>query len=175
MKKSINSITWNRLHLIILGLILIFSFAVRFNQIATVPTGALIDEAHFGYLAYSLLETGKDEHGVSWPLLFKGFGDYPKLPMGVYALLPFVKFLGLNNAVIRYPSVLAGTLIVLGAYLLIRAVTSSKRLSLGALITATSPWTFVLSRFGFESNLALCFLYFCSLVNSTRYPESIIN
>ena len=147
-------------HYFLLAVILIFAFSLRFYKISSIPAGSLIDEAHFGYLAYSLLETGKDEHGVSWPVIFTGFGDY-KLPLGTYVLLPFVQFFGLNNGVIRYPSVIAGTLLVLGAYLLVRQVTKNREFGLiGALITATAPWTFILSRFGFESNLALCALMF---------------
>lgn len=148
------------LHIILLLAICCLAFGTRMYQIGTVPQGALIDEAHFGYLAYSLLETGKDEHSVSWPILFTGFGDY-KLPMGAYVLMPFVQTFGLDNAVIRYPSVIAGTLLVLAAYLLVREVTRNKHLGLlAALVVSVSPWTFLLSRFGFESNLALCCMMF---------------
>lgn len=168
------TIRFSILHYALFCLIILFAFGIRVYHIGSIPEGALIDEAHFGYLAYSLLETGKDEHGVPWPLLFTGFGDY-KLPMGVYTLLPFIKFFGLNNAVIRYPSILAGTILTLAAYLVAKEVTKNRNYGLlAALITALSPWTFILSRFGFESNLALCCLMF-ALWFSVRGLRSLSN
>lgn len=140
--------------LALLFIVLMAAF-VRIWWLDSAPKGGLIDELHFGYLAYSIIETGKDEHGVSWPLLFKGFGDN-KLPLGVYTLVPFVKLFGLSNDVVRYPSVLAGLIVVIASYALVRSLGLPKRLGLiAALISAVSPWPFFLSRFGFESNLGL--------------------
>ncbi|HYD35337.1 MAG TPA: glycosyltransferase family 39 protein [Vitreimonas sp.] len=145
---------------LVLLAIVIFAFGIRLLQLDQAPKGALIDEAHFGYLAYSLLETGKDEHGVSWPIIFKGFGDQ-KLPGYGYALLPFVKVLGLSTFTIRIPSLLAGTFLVLAVYLLIKELRLDTRWALfGAFVTAVAPWSFFLSRMGFESNLALVFWVF---------------
>jgi 4-amino-4-deoxy-L-arabinose transferase-like glycosyltransferase len=123
------------------------------------PKGALIDEAHFGYLAWSILDTGKDEHGVFLPLNFKGFGD-DKLPLQVYLLVPVVKLFGVSVETIRYPSIILGSLLTVVLYLLSRRFGFSHKWSvLAAILVALSPWTFILSRFGFESNVALFF--FC--------------
>ncbi|NCN82822.1 MAG: glycosyltransferase family 39 protein [Candidatus Pacebacteria bacterium] len=143
-------------HLVLLTIILL-AFSIRIFLLSTAPSGALVDEAHFGFIAKSLLETGRDEHGVLFPLIFKGFGD-DKLPAMAYFMTPFVKIFGLSIFSIRFPSVLIGVCIVLAIYALLRELRFSKNLSLfGAFVTAISPWTFVLSRFGFESNLALLF------------------
>ena len=56
-------------------LILVIAVLLRFWQINTLPS-LNPDEAALGYNAYSLLKTGKDEHGISWPLHFKSFSDY---------------------------------------------------------------------------------------------------
>ena len=40
------------------------------------PPALNADEAAFGYNAYSLVETGKDEHGNAWPIHFQSFNDY---------------------------------------------------------------------------------------------------
>lgn len=142
-----------------IGAIIVFSFLLRGFLLNSAPIGALIDEAHFGYIAYSLLETGKDEHGISWPLIFKGFGDQ-KLPLYGYSLLPVVKWFGLSNVTIRIPSLIAGTAIVLLMYAMVKRIFRSHLLAISmALITIISPWPFFLSRFGFESNLGLAF--FC--------------
>jgi len=117
----------------------------------------LVDEMHFGYIAWSIAETGRDEHGVPTPLVFEGFGDQ-KLPGQVYLLVPLIKLFGLSNTVVRLPSAVAGALLPLAIYWLIRQGRFSKTT---ALVTATStaiiPWTFMLSRFGLEANIGLLF------------------
>ena len=73
---------------LLLSVILLFAFLVRFGGVGDYPS-LNSDEAAIGYNAYSLLQTGKDEHGQSWPLHFKSFGDYK--PGGYfYLVLPFV-------------------------------------------------------------------------------------
>lgn len=142
--------------ILILLLIVLIGFAIRAWRLDTAPKGALIDELHFGYLAYSLLETGADEHGQRWPILFRGFGDQ-KLPAYAYALLPVVRVLGLTVQALRIPSLLAGSALILGIAWLLKEWQLGWKWSLwGAFITALIPWSFFLSRIGFESNLALC-------------------
>ena len=140
-------------------LLLLFTVALllRFYKLDTIPTGVLDDEASYGYIAYSLLETGKDEHGVTAPLHFKAFGD-EKLPAYAYILVPTVKLFGLNNFATRLPSAFAGALLVIVLYAMLRKLDLSEVQSLfGSLVVAISPWTIVLSRFAFESNIALVF------------------
>ncbi|MBW7955377.1 phospholipid carrier-dependent glycosyltransferase [Patescibacteria group bacterium] len=143
----------------ILSLVVVFIVAItlRLYQLDLSPRGALIDEAHFGYLAKSLLLTGKDEHGQAWPIVFKGFGDQ-KLPGYAYILIPFVKIFDLSVMTIRLPSVIVGSLSVILVYVLARKVGFRHWSAwIGSLLMAVSPWPFFLSRFGFESNLGLFF------------------
>jgi 4-amino-4-deoxy-L-arabinose transferase-like glycosyltransferase len=121
------------------------------------PQGLLIDEAHYGYIAHSLLETGKDEHGMAYPVIFRGFGDQ-KLPVYGYVLMPFIKWFGLTATAVRLPSAVAGALLVPVMFWLLREFGVSRKSALvGATLVVFSPWTFILSRFAFESNLALLF------------------
>lgn len=146
----------------ILALLLIvaFGFSIRLFKITQAPKGALIDELHFGYLAYSLIETGMDEHGISYPVIFKGFGD-EKLPAYAYVSIPFVKAFGLEVLAFRLPSLLMGTALIIAMYWLVIEIGLEKRWALfAAFITSISPWPFFLSRIGFESNLALGFYGF---------------
>ena len=78
-------------HKIFLIIVLTIAFLIRFINLNSTPA-LNPDEAALGYNAYSLIETGKDEHGTSWPLHFKSFGDFK--PGGyVYLAIPFVKIL----------------------------------------------------------------------------------
>jgi len=147
--------------------ICIFAAFIRIYRIDSAPRGATVDEIHFGYLAYSIGETGNDEHGVHLPLIFKGFGD-DKLPLQTYILVPIVKFFGLNNTTVRIPSIVAGLMLILVMYALVRELGMSRSAGIfTAMIVAISPWSFFLSRFGYESNLGLL-LFSASLYFSLR-------
>lgn len=155
MQKSKLFLKNNILVLVALFFIVFIGAFLRFWHIDTAPKGALIDELHFGYLAESLILTGKDEHGESWPVIFEGFGDR-KLPAMAYLDIPSVAAFGLTLVAIRVPSAVAGTLLILASFWLLWEITRRKKWALfAALITAISPWSFFLSRFGFESNIAL--------------------
>ena len=140
---------------LLLLLIIVFGFLIRSYHLTEAPRGALIDELHFGYLAHSLLETGADEHGERYPIIFRGFGDQ-KLPAYAYATMPFIAFFGLEIVAFRAVSLIAGTALIIAMYWLSLEMGVQKKWAIGvAFLTAVSPWSFFLSRIGFESNLAL--------------------
>jgi 4-amino-4-deoxy-L-arabinose transferase-like glycosyltransferase len=141
--------------------ILIFASILRLALLDKFPAGFNADEASIGYNAYSLIETGKDEHGVSWPLVFRSFDDY-KPPVYFYLVLPFVKVLGLTVLAVRLPSALLGIASVLLLFLLTKRLFPDKIKSrlpeLSALILAISPWHLQFSRGGWEVNVATFFI-----------------
>lgn len=116
------------------------------------------DEAAIGYNVYSLLETGKDEHGNPWPVHFQSFNDYK--PGGYfYLVLPFVKLLGLNEWSVRFPAALLGVLAVYIIYLLSLKLFRKENISLiAATLLAISPWHIHFSRGGWEVNAATTFI-----------------
>lgn len=148
--------TKNKIYfLIILFLAVIF----RFWQLDKLPLSPNWDEISHGYNAYSLLKTGKDQWGSSWPLFnFRAYGDYPTA-LNLYLILPFIALLGLNTLAIRLPSALLGLGFTLVVYFLARVITKNRSLSLMAFaLAAFSPWTFFTSRAVFQSNPAQVFL-----------------
>ncbi|MCL2110050.1 phospholipid carrier-dependent glycosyltransferase [Microgenomates group bacterium] len=148
--------TLARLRFLFLALLLIVSFALRFWRISSVPLGLTVDEANFGYIAHSLAQTGKDEHGFSYPILFQAFGE-GKLPALAYILFPLARFTGtMNSFLLRSPSALFGTISIGLFYWLCRRFNLRVKTSL--IMTALfsfSPAPFYLSRIAFESNIAL--------------------
>ena len=60
---------------IIFGIIFIALF-LRVFLLDKIPYGFYADEASSAYDAYSLLLTGKDRYGETFPLLFRSFDDY---------------------------------------------------------------------------------------------------
>ena len=135
--------------------IVLLGFLFRLVRVADIPPGLNRDEAAIGYTAYSLLKTGKDEYGKSWPLSLKSFGDW-KLPGYVYITIPSVALFGLSEFAVRFPSVLAGTLTILLSYLIVKELFKNKTLALvSALLLAISPWHIFFSRVTSEANMAV--------------------
>jgi len=138
---------------LLLFLILGLAFFLRFYRLGSYPA-LNADEAAIGYNAYSLLETGRDEHGNSWPIHFQSFNDF-KPGLYFYVVMPFVKVLGLNEWAVRIPGALAGALTVWVVFLLVIELFNNKKQSLlAALLLAISPWHIHFSRGGWEVNMA---------------------
>ncbi len=142
---------------ILLGIFLLgFILRVIFLDIA--PPGFNADEAALGYNAYSLLKTGKDEWGASFPLVFKSFSDY-KPGLYVYLAIPFVAFFGLNELAVRLPSILLGSLSIILIYLLAKELFKKETAALAsAFLLSISPWHLHFSRGAWEANVATFFI-----------------
>ena len=125
----------NNFYLIVIIFLAIILRVVLLNE---VPNGFYSDEASIGYNAYSILKTGKDEHGMLLPLYFKAFGEY-KNPVYIYSVIPFINIFGLNEFAVRLTSALFGTLTVIFTYFLAKEL-FHKRVGLwAALFLAISP------------------------------------
>ena len=161
-------------HKIILIAILILAIFLRFFNLSSNPPSLYWEEAALGYDAYSILKTGKDFHGNSWPLIaFESFGDY-KPSVYFYAAVPSVAVFGLTPFAVRFPSALFGSLTVLLIYFLTLKLLKSRPTALiSAFLLAISPWHLQLSRAGFEANLGLflttlgAWLFFKGLTKKT--------
>lgn len=140
------------------SLIILLSLVLRFFKLGSVPPSLYWDEASLGYNAYSVLKTGRDEFGIKFPLdKFIAFGDYK--PVGyIYATIAPIALFGLNEFAVRFPSALAGTLMVVLSFFLARKLLGNPNIALvSAFLLAISPWSLHLSRAAFESNLAAFF------------------
>lgn len=142
---------------IILFLILILALILRGYKINSLPS-LNPDEAALGYNTYSLLLTGKDEHGHTWPLHFQSFGDFK--PGGyVYLDLSFIKTLGLTSLAVRLPNLIFSLLTIYIIYLLVNLVAENSIIALlSAFVLTISPWHIHFSRGAWESSTALFFL-----------------
>ncbi len=152
------------------------ALGLRLYNVRDNPPALSWDEVSIGYNAYSILKTGRDEHGRFLPIdTFIAYGDY-KPPLALYITVPFVALFGLNELAVRLPSVLFGTLTVLLTYFLVvelfkdngQETISNKQADrllftaycpiLSSALLAISPWHINLSRAGFEATIALFFI-----------------
>ena len=138
-------------------LIVLFSLLIRVVGLEKSPATIGFDEAALGYNAYSLLKTGKDEYGYSWPLSLRSFNDY-KPALYSYLSMPFIAVMGLTQASTRMVSALAGTISVIIMYFLIkRWVKDEVWVMLLWVAVSVQPWRLHFSRIAFESNVASMF------------------
>ncbi len=158
-------------HFLILTLAL--ALLLRVSNLSTNPPGLNWDEVSMGYTAYSLLETGRDEWGEPWPIIFRSYGEW-KSPVYIYLLIPSIKIFGLNEWGVRLPAALFGVLTVYLTYLLATRLYSRRVGLFSAFLLAVSPWHLMLSRPAFEAGVALglilagIYFYIMSLDKNTK-------
>lgn len=150
----------------VLPLILLLALVLRVAWLDKYPIGFTPDEASFGYDAYSILKSGRDQWGHSLPLILESFGDF-KSPLYTYLTIPSVAIFGLTKFAVRLPNAILGTLAVLVVYLLAKKLFSAKQQApldgekiafFSSFLLAISPWHIMLSRGAFEANLTTFFL-----------------
>lgn len=147
----------------VLTLIVLLAFVLRFYNLSLNPPALTWDEVSWGYNAFSIGQTGKDEFGNFLPLTYlESFGDF-KPPVYAYLSVIPVWLFGLNEFSTRFASALFGSLTILISYLLILELFfNSKNKKTYGLLTAflltISPWHILLSRAAFEANLATFFI-----------------
>lgn len=155
----------SKITLLILILITFVGLIIRIYKITSSPAGLYVDETSIGYNAYSIITTGRDEHGKFMPLFFEAFGEY-KLPVYIYAVAATQLFTGPTDLSVRLPSVIFGILTIPLIFLLSKELLKNnpnliiKNLvpPLSAFLLATSPWHFQFTRPGFEASAGLFFL-----------------
>lgn len=141
---------------IVIVLIVLFGFFVRITALSEIPPSLNWDEVSHGYNAYSILTTGRDEWGQTFPIAnFRAYGDYP-LALNLYLTIPSIAMFGLNEFGIRFPHALLGSLTVIASFFLVLGVTRQTKMSLlASLLVAIEPWYIFPSRFVLQSNLSV--------------------
>lgn len=171
---------------ILLFLIIVLALFLRLVWFDRVPPSLYSDEVSQGYNAFSLLKSGADEYGKSWPVAFRSFGDW-KPPLPTYLIMPGVYFLGLNVWGVRLPGVILSVLAVILVFLLVRDwlilyQEKNKKLLkrnfivkialLSTLFLTISPWHIFQSRVAMLVNVTFFFLVLglWSFVKSIKNP-----
>lgn len=143
--------------LLILIIITLFGGFLRFYKVDKNPTSLTGDEISFGYAAYSILETGRDESGRFLPLVIESIGDY-KNPLPAYLMVLSFKIFGVSDFAIRFQNALFGTLFVFFFFFFLKYLTGKDNFALlGSLFLSISPWNIFYSRFAYEPLIASFF------------------
>ncbi len=168
--KSVLAARWP---LFAVGVVFCVAFAIRAIDVTTDPLGFFADEAAAGVDAHAILTTGRDQFGHTLPFFFRSLNDY-KLPVFIYAELPFVGLLGLNELSVRLTVVTMGSLTVVTTYLMATELFGSYEAAgttnfdrfravlpalAAAIMLATTPWHIHYSRTGFGELVSLPLLF----------------
>ncbi len=160
----------NRIVYLLLSSIFVIAVFLRFYNLSNYPVGFHIDEASLGYNGDSLLLTGKDDNGNSFPLYIDMFGDNRPSGYHYLTIIPIMVF-GLTEFSTRFPGALFGSITVFAIFFLVVTIFKSKSLGLiSAFLLAIAPWHLVLSRASAEAIVALFFILsgFSLIINSLQ-------
>ncbi|MBI2051160.1 glycosyltransferase family 39 protein [Candidatus Roizmanbacteria bacterium] len=140
--------------ILILVLILALSLFLNVYKKDVSPPAFDADEAAFGYNAYSIAKTGKDEYGAFLPLRLKSFGDY-KMPLYSYLSAALVGVFGLNEASTRALNAFLALLFPLAVFLLAKELFQNDAISLlSAFLAAFSLGLHIVGRQAHEAYLS---------------------
>lgn len=144
--------TSNRFWLPLLAIVLFAAF-LRLYALDSYPQFFHQDEAALGYDAWSIWNTGKDQHGAPWPIHFRTYNDAVP-PVANYLTAPFVGLLGLNEYTTRLPFALLGVATIFLVALLGRRWFSPLAGLAAALFLTIDPWHLNYSRMAFPASVA---------------------
>jgi len=144
-----------KLNLLFIFFVLSFSGFLYFYKLSTIPSGFYVDEASVAYNAYSILMTGKDEYGFSYPIYFRLMGSYtPSLLIYLFSFL--LRFFDMSVMLFRSISAVSALLSVYIFYLLVKKMKLYKLNMSYLAITlfySISPWIVFNARLGYETTL----------------------
>lgn len=134
----------------LIGLGVAIAIALYVAEVPENPPGFFVDESSIAYNAYTISQHGVDEHGESWPLYFRAFGEH-KNPVFIYFLALLYSVFGPSQFIAR----LLSALLVVAAALLLGALAgkATRQWKVGIIVGVSAcltPWLFEVSRLVFE-------------------------
>jgi 4-amino-4-deoxy-L-arabinose transferase-like glycosyltransferase len=134
----------------------LIALALRLYRLGEVPPGLFFDEMAVGLNALLIAQTGLDQYGHSFPVLFRALDDY-KGSLFIYSLAALLKFVPPTEWSIRFPAVLWGLATVAATYKLTKQGTKSTTAALwAALFISMMPWHVHFSRISWEAITLPC-------------------
>lgn len=143
---------------IILILIILLAFFLRFFYLDQVPAGFDPDEAEFAFNSYTLSKYLVNENNQFLPFQVNTYGNYRPLALP-YLIAVSLKVFGNTIFAVRAPNALFGVLSVVLIYIFVKMLIKKERLALlSSFLLSFSPWSVFLSRGTAEPVMALCFI-----------------
>ncbi len=137
---------------VLLFLIIAAGFFIRAVDISNAPPGVYPDEAVNGIDAMNALTRG------DWQWFYEANNGREGLFMNLIAIC--FKFFGVSVLTLKLPSIIFGTLAILGTYLLAKEIFSRRVGLISAFLVSTAFWAINFSRISFRANMLPAVLAF---------------
>ncbi len=130
---------------------------LRLYEWNSLPPPIWGDEAGSAYEAYSLLKTGMDKWGNSWPAYFPAWGSGQSTLHAILSL-PLIALFGLNAWTARIVNLVLALLTLPLLYFTVRLALGRAVALLSLWLLAVAPWHVMLSRWSLDCNLLPFFI-----------------
>lgn len=140
-------------------IILLIGAAARIYRLAATPGGINQDEAFGAHEAWSLLSSGKDSFGYSWPMYLTTWGSGMSVWNSIL-MIPFIAVFGRHIWVFRLPQVIVGIATLIAVEKIVKETMDEETALWAMFLLAINPWHIMMSRWGLDCNLAPGFLIF---------------
>ena len=134
--------------------ILLVAASLRITHLTSAPPGLNQDEAANAWNAWCLLQTGTDQVGTPWPIVYTRALGENRSALFLYLILPFQALGGLNVWTARLPAAVGGVLTVLLLYWIAARLFDRPTGLVAAALLALAPWHITLTRLSFEAAAA---------------------
>jgi 4-amino-4-deoxy-L-arabinose transferase-like glycosyltransferase len=154
-------------HWLLLALVFVAGAGLRFYRLGALPPGLYQDEAYNGLDALDVIAGAR-------PIFFPA--NNGREPFYIYTVAASVTALGRTPLAVRLPAAIVGSLTVLAAYALGRALYHPRLGLLAAAVTAFTFWPVALSRIGLRAGSLPLFLALglaCAAAGWRRQPRSL--
>jgi len=141
-------------HKLIFALILSLGILLRIYKLYDRPYGIHIDEAGMYADAINLVENGTDRYNHQYPVYLQNFGGGQSV-LYAYFTSFLIKILPNSYLLIRIPSVIFGTLLIIYGYLIGKELLNKKHALIIMLMISVCPYFIQASRIGLDCNLLL--------------------
>lgn len=142
----------NRWYWLLFAAIMLLGVWIRVWRVPEVPGGVYHDEAMNAAEALSLLRTGADQYGTSWPVHFNAWRYGQMSALLPYLTVPFLAMFGVTRLAIRLPILIMSLLALPVMWDLSRRVLGRRFALLALALTAICPWQIVQSRWALDCN-----------------------
>lgn len=143
-------------------IILLIGAAARIYRLASALGGINQDEAFGAREAWSLLHSGIDSFGYSWPMYLTTWGSGMSVGNSLL-MLPFIALFGRHIWVFRLPQVIVGIATLMAVEKIVKETIDEEAALWAMFLLAINPWHIMMSRWGLDCNLAPGFLIFSLL------------
>jgi 4-amino-4-deoxy-L-arabinose transferase-like glycosyltransferase len=152
IRTVLDNIAQEKNHSKIVFLLLALGILVRLIGISIAPAGLNQDEASIGYEAYSILTTGFDRNGNSYPIHLVAWGSGQNA-LYAYLSIPFIQIFGLNVFSVRLVNAIFSCLSLIVFYSIFKNTFNRSKAIVALAILSINPWSIMAARWGLESNI----------------------